>query len=491
MAIVESETNDDLADPEMRGDSPLRSAVAYAVGAALPRAVGFLLLPLYTRAIDPSQYGTLSLLVAIAAAVGILLTCGLDVAIFRSFFQLEHDSERQRDFVGSTWRFLVAFPFAAALLIGSAWWMLIGRSGRVNGFDLLLALVAASLSVASTVLPLAILRVQRRLRDYLVVSLVTTASNATLTLLFVVVLHDGVRGWLAATVLANATGLAAAAIIVPWHRGITYRGDLVRGAILFGLPFVPHFLSHWALQVADRVVLAGLVSAGALGIYSFGANLGLPVLILVESLNQGFMPMYARAGARPGDPGELSRAVVLQAQVVAVITTAGALLAPPLVSIIAPSSYAQAGSLVAWIVLGYGFLGLYYIPMNSTALTVGRSKFVAVATAAGAAANVGLLFLVVPTYGIRSAAMASAAGYAVLLVAIFAYSNRKGNPVEYRWGALIRTFALAAIAYAAARVTTGNIGSEALILRTFWLGALCLAMFLTNMALRAPMRGPH
>src|SRR5712692_10148241 len=80
-------------------NAPLRSAAAYAVGGALPRAISFLLLPLYTRAIDPSQYGTLSLLLAISSAVAIALTLGLDFAVFRTFFQLEHDRARQRELV--------------------------------------------------------------------------------------------------------------------------------------------------------------------------------------------------------------------------------------------------------------------------------------------------------------------------------------------------------------------------------------------------------
>ena len=36
--------------------------------------------------------------------------------------------------------------------------------------------------------------------------------------------------------------------------------------------------------------------------------------------------------------------------------------------------------IIAWIVLGYGFLGLYYIPMNGTSLGARRTRFVAVAT---------------------------------------------------------------------------------------------------------------
>jgi O-antigen/teichoic acid export membrane protein len=462
-------------DPGFR-NAPLRSAAAYAVGGALPRAISFLLLPLYTRAIDPSQYGTLSLLLAISSAVAIALTLGLDYAVFRTYFQLEHDRVRQRELVDSLWKFLVVFPTSAALIVGAVAWPLIGSAGRIRGLDLLLALLAAALNVAATTLPLAVLRAEQRLRGYLTITVTTAASSAALTLLFVVVLHRGVRGWLLGMLIANALGLATAAIVVPWHRSDSYRHDLVRGSIRFGLPLVPHFLSHWALQLADRAVLAALVSGSALGAYSFGANLALPVMILVQALNQGFMPMYARAGAGRHHLGELSDAVVLQAAAVTLITTAGALLGPPLVRIVAPASYGNAAPVVAWIVLGYGFLGLYYIPMNGVSLAAGRTRFVAVATGFSAAINLGLLFLFVPNHGIRAAAIASAVGYGALVIAIFFYSLGADNPTQYRWRTLVTTFFVGAAAFAGATLTTSSTSEITLAVHSAWLVVATVAV---------------
>jgi O-antigen/teichoic acid export membrane protein len=457
-------------------NAPLRSAAAYAVGGALPRAISFFLLPLYTRAIDPSEYGTLSLLLAISSAVAIVLTLGLDFAVFRTYFQLERDPPQQRELVDSLWKFLVVFPTSAALIVGAAAWAVLGDAGRIRGFDLLLALLAAALNVAGTTLPLAVLRAEQRLRNYLTITITTAVASAALTLVFVVVLDRGVRGWLVGMLIANALGLATAAIVVPWRRSDSYRSDLVRRSIRFGLPLVPHFLSHWALQLADRAVLAALVSGGALGAYSFGANLALPVMILVQALNQGFMPMYARAGAGRHHLGELSDAVVLQAAAVTLITTAGALLGPPLVGIVAPSSYGNAAPVVAWIVLGYGFLGLYYIPMNGVSLAAGRTRFVAVATGLSAAINLGLLFLFVPNHGIRAAAIASAVGYGALVIAIFFYSLGADNPTHYRWRTLLTMFSVGTAAFAGATLTTSASDAMALAWHFAWLILATLAI---------------
>ena len=463
--------------PAPAGRRELRSAAVYAVGAALPRAIGFVLLPIYTRAVTPAEYGTLSLLMAGAAALSIVLTLGLDVAIFRTFFQLSSTPDRQREFVDSMWRFLVIVPISGALAIGAVLWVILSQTGRIEGTDAMLAALTAGFSVSATVLPLALLRAQERLRDYLVITVTAALTTAGLTLLFVVGLDAGVRGWVLSTTLANAFTLGVAALVVPWNRAGRFDASQVRSSVALGLPLVPHFLSHWALQLADRLVLAGIVTSAALGVYSFASNLALPALILVAAINQGFMPTYARAGVEHGHERSLERIVVLQTKVVALLCVTGALVASPTVSIIAPPAYAGAGPLVGWIVLGYAFLGLYYIPMNGVSLGAGRTRFAAVATLLGAATNLLLLIVWTPTGGLHAAAIASAIGYAVLLCGTFIYSRGPDNPVTYPWRELVIVLLLAVAVYGSASVTTPDAGWAGLGLRCVWIAALALALF--------------
>jgi O-antigen/teichoic acid export membrane protein len=433
-----------------------------------------LLLPAYTRALDPSEYGTLGLLLAFAGAAAIIFSVGLDVAIFRLFFQLEEEPERQQQLVLIIWCLLMFFPIAAALALGLGLWPVVGDSHLFTNLELLLVLVGAALGVAATTLPFSVLRAQQRLRAYLGVTGAATVTNAALTLLFVVGLDWGVGGWLVATILANAATLVVAALVLPF-RAPTWPIDtaLVRHSLGFGAPLVPHSLAHWGLQLADRAILAGLVGAAALGVYSLASNLALAVLVLVQSLNYGFMPAYARAGTR-GSDSELDHVVILQATLVGFVCVGGALLGPPMLDLVAPDSYGSASDLIPWIALGYGFLGLYYIPMNGISLGGGRTRFVSLATLSAAGTNVVLLYLLVPDGGLRAAAIASAIGYAVLLVAVFIYARRPENPVRYHWKALFALFALLTATYAAGRLTTGDEGIGSLAGRTLLLVAAAL-----------------
>jgi O-antigen/teichoic acid export membrane protein len=447
----------------------LRSAAVYAVCGALPRAMGLITLPIYTHVVAPAEYGTFSLLVTISAAVAIFFSFGLDVAVIRMYFQLAHEPQRQQRFIDSVWLVLIVVPLAAAAVIAVCAAPFLSNA-RFDAFDLALALVGAATAVAATTVPFSLLRAEQRLKDFIVVTTVATVTNTGLALLFVAGFKWGVRGWLVAAIIANLATFATAYFVVPFRLAHPVDRELIDESLRFGLPLVPHSLAYWALQVADRIVIAGIVTASALGVYSLASNLGAPVLMLVQSLNYGFMPAYARAGVDPHARGKLDELVVLQAALVSFICLACALLAPPFVERVTPASYGQAAPLIPWIALGYGFLGLYMIPMNGISLGGGRTKFVSVATLSACAVNIALLYIFVPSGGIKAAAIASALGYAALLVAVFIYAWRPENPVRYRRGRLAVVFGGVAVAYIGARLSTADSGGiPSLVERSLWI----------------------
>jgi O-antigen/teichoic acid export membrane protein len=462
------------APPVQRVGRSLKSACVFGIGTALQRGIAFLLLPLYIRALTPSEYGTLSVLLAVTAAASILFGLGLDMGLFRSFFLYANDSRRKRDFLGSIWRFLIVAPVGASLLCTAIAVPFLEGSTRVAPLEVLLALLAGSFYVAASAVPLVIMRVEQRLGDFMALAIVDAVATTTLTVALVVWQRDGILGWLVAAAVSNAVLLLAATWIAPWDRGARYSGGLVRSAVRFGATLIPHAFALWALLLIDRAVLAGLVPPRELGLYSLAATVAVPVAIAIQALNQAMMPAYASAGINPGQRDHLADLIVVQTASVLAICLAGALLGGPVLQLMAPAAYDSAAPLVAWIVLGYAFLGLYFIPMNGITLGAGRSSFVWIVSAAGAASNVALLLIFVPSGGITAAAVASAAAYLVLLAGIVVYARRPENPVRYRWSQLAPAGAAAGAVYVAARLTTLETGTTSLVVRGAWIAVFLL-----------------
>jgi O-antigen/teichoic acid export membrane protein len=267
-----------------------------------------------------------------------------------------------------------------------------------------------------------VLRAEQRLRPYVILSAVTGISTAVFTAILVIIFQLSVTGWFLAVIAANALTLLASFRLIPWGRLDEFDREGVTRAVKLGLTLVPHGLSLWALALADRLLLAGIVSASALGVYTLGANLALPAIVVIQSLNQGFMPSYARSRGAPERADELREVITLQLLLIFAIGCAVALLAAPIVGFLSPA-YRQGAEIVPWLVLGYVFTGLYQVPMNLISLISGKTGYVWVLGLTATVVSLGAILLAVPSQGIIAAGWASALGYFVLflMTCVYAY----------------------------------------------------------------------
>jgi len=436
------------------------SGGVYAAATALQRAVTFLLLPLYTRVLAPAEYGRLAIGLAIFAVASFLLEFGLGLAIYRNLFQFADDPNKRERFVQSIWSFLLGAPSIAAAFLTVAIFPVLGLHSVITIVELGLSLLSAALCVSATTVPFALLRSEQRLREFLILVTITTVSSTALTLGLVVGLRDGATGWLLALAISYGVTLIAAMRVVPYRRPHPYDGGLVIEALRLSVPVIPHFTAMWALQLADRLLLAALTTVGAVGIYSLASNLAVPMALLVTGFNQGFMPSYARAGTSADPSRQLAPLISVQVALVAIICVAGCLLGPPAVHVAADARYVKAAGLVGWIILGYAFLGLYSIPMNGVTLTAGQTKRIYLVSIPAALANLGLIAGFVPVFGLRAAAVASAAGYAILLAGVAAYARVVKSGLRYPWRRIAPTLAVAAVGYT---LTANCVGSASVI----------------------------
>jgi O-antigen/teichoic acid export membrane protein len=435
--------------------SVLRSGSVYTIAQTAPRIVSFLLLPVFTHVLSPSEYGQLSVALSASAVASIAFALGLDVIIFRNLFQLAGDPNARQRFIGSTWTFLLFGPLAMAAVLAVGFAPLLSTSHVLSASRLALSLLGSAFFVSATTVPLAFLRAEERTRDYLIVTGICTLGSTLLTVVFVVFVKGGVTGWLLALLTANALTLLVAARLIPYKRPRPFDRPMVKHALKLSLPVLPHFVAMWSLQLVDRLLVAGLLSTASTGLYSLGSNLALPMLSMVIGFGQGFMPAYAKAGVDGDRDSSLSRVMAMQVGVVAVLSVTCALLGPSAVRLLTAHRYASAAPLVPWIVLGYAFLGLYSLPMNGITLTHGRTKGVAIVSGLGAVTNIGLIVSLAPNYGLESVAIASAAGYAVLLIGIVAFAKIRDAVLTYPVKRIALILGVAILGYAVGALGVG------------------------------------
>ena len=398
--------------------------------------------------------------------------------MFRSWFDLSHDPVERRRHLSTAACFLLVATNVVALLILAAASPYTGDSETLPTGYLALGLFGCSFLLSATIVPLAVLRAQDRLKDYLRVSLVGPVVSTPLTVIAVVYLDFGARGWLGANLIGALLTMPVGiyALRDQWTRKVSTTH--LRSLISWTLPLVPHGVSHWALVTSDRLILIRSVSLKDVGVYNVGYQAGMIVGLLITALNNVVMTEYGRAVADARLRARLPRIVTYQTAVVAGLGLATALLGPPLVTLLLPAQFIDAGRVIPWVGLGYTFFGWYLIPADRIIILAGDVKHVWVATAAAATTSVCLNVIFVPHGGILAAAIVTAASYLLLLCGISLYAwlhHPSHGAYEWKWLGLIA--AGSGLIYGLAVLTSPEAAVGALATRAVWLVGCGIALY--------------
>lgn len=423
------------AYPEGSGSRRVvHGTLTYGLASVLQRAAPLLLLPLFAQILSPEEFGQIGIILTLTAALATVAALGLETAVFRGYRQAAGEARGPAAFVNSLGWFGILAPWAVAavalILLGPV---------VVAGFELppipvVLGAVTAACTASATIVPLAILRAQERLRAYLALTSAQVVISAGLSVFLIVVMDLGVVGWMLASALAGVVVLTRGvlAVGVPLTRHVDR--SLVLAALAFGLPLVPHALAHWGLAVSDRAILGAFLDQAVVGVYYVAFLFSLPVSLVAIAISQATQPLFASANSAPDQQSTLGRVVSVQSAVVILVGAAAALIGPPASRLILPPDYEEAARFIPLLSLGTTLFGLYLAPMNAISLIAGRTSRVWIITVAAAALNIGLNLVLVPRIGAMAAAMNTVIGYAALLIGVFAYQRSVCDPpLRYEW----------------------------------------------------------
>ena len=406
----------------------VRGAAAYATGSILQRAVAVLLLPLFTRILSPEEFGQIGILTTVAAAIGVLVSFGLETAVFRGYGRQAYEPQNAQRFLNTVGGFAILAPNGIAIAFSLIVAPVLASPLNIPLDALRLASLGAAWTASATVVPLAVLRSQERLSHYLSVTAVQLGATVAVTVLLVAWLDLAVTGWMLAYALSSFVLLVAGLLILRFPWSLDFDLADLRWALAFGLPLIPHALSHWGLSVSDRAILGAYVPTQEVGAYYLAYLLCLPISLIAIAMSQATQPIFAEADPTAGRLGELRRVIASHAVLIVLVGTAIALLGPPFVVQFLPSDYAMAATLMPWLALGTVLYGQYMMPTNGIILMGGRTRYLWLITGVAAATNIGLNLIFVPSAGTLAAAINTTIGYGVLLVGVFLHMRRVCRP---------------------------------------------------------------
>lgn len=446
--------------PDMGLRSDIRrlasGSLLYGLGGALVGALAFILLPLYSRVLTPAEYGTVAVMAAVTAVLSLTMPLGLHGAVTRLYFETA-DVEERRQRVGAIWLAMVGialFLGALAQVFGAAAFGLLLPAVPFYPYGVL-AVWTAVASVFARI-PLGLLQIEERAREYVALTIGMALLTTLLTVILVVTLRLGAAGYLAGALAAGIVMAPVYVLLTTRRANVRWRPDIVRSALLYGTPLVPHGLAGWTLELSDRAILQRFVSLASLGIYSLAYQFGVLMNVVGTALNNAWIPfVFKRLNEDRSDAGaSLSRLATYFAAAIAWAGLGVAMLAGDAIAVLTPVAFHDAIPLAPWIVFGCALQALYYVPGNLV-LARGRTSRLAIVTFSAAVMNVTLNLALVPRYGVAAAAWATFASY-LLMLGLAWRAGQRAFALHYEYARLAWIGLFAGLLFVVGRAISGD-----------------------------------
>lgn len=408
----------------------LKSSSIYGSADVVTKGIALLMIPVYTHFLAVPDYGRLALYLSLAGLLSTTMLWGTTASL-ASFYHFREYRDRFDQIKENTVRFLISFNLLIVLLFFMA-----GRAVGTNTVLTGLVLVIAYFSTVRSVQSVHFIHSSRPGHQFAL-----AVGFAVISAIFVIAALVFVTRFSPVTRIFSAlavTGLLFLAVMAVTNRFYATQGfdwTLMKAVLLFGLPILPHALSQWTINFADRAMLRFFLDYREVGLYSLGYNFGMVMLVFLGAINASWAPTFMRiAENEENAPQVLSHMANHIWRIFCLGAAAYLLWINELITIATPAGYHSAVNLSKFIVISYLIYGSYLLYANGL-FVAKKTRLMPMATITAAVVNILMNWLLIPTYGAYGAVAATAVSFAIMAALIYIMA-RKHYPLNVGPGSL-------------------------------------------------------
>lgn len=418
----------------------LKDSAIYAIPTIVSRGLALLLVPLYTRILNPADFGALDMLLVFGSLVNLTVAFEISQAVAR-YYMDEPDPQRKIVYVSSAFWFTVACYglFVLLALAGSpvlSVWVT-GQQGLEPVFCVAVVYIGVN---GIFYLIQNQFRWELKSRRYAETSLLATFATAAAVIGFAYGLDAGLQGFLWGMVLGAWLGMAYG---LWWLRHSIVRvldRQRLRVMLKYSLPLVPSGLAVWVGTYMDRMMINHYLSLNEVGVYGIGFRLSSAVGLVVAGVQVAFMPLVYAHYREPGTPLQLARIFRIFLAFALLLFLTLSLYARDILLLMTTPDFYGAAILVVYLVPA-AMLAQMYVFAPGIGIAK-RTHLYIWLNLTGALVNGLLGWWLVPRMGITGAALASLAGSACIFALAMRFSQRLYY-VPHAWGQLAAAAAVA------------------------------------------------
>ena len=414
---------------ETSGNKVIFNSVIYSCSGILLKCFSFFLLPLYTAYLSAEDYGITSVATSFIGTMSFIVAFSLFAAIKRFYVDFKDDPEVLKRFYGT----ISSFVFISAIAFGGIAFLcqdLLSKHvfSGVDFYPIILICVVSLAFECQHMIFDGIMRSQQKALKASVSSIAYFLITVIFNVIFVVMLQMGAIGSLLATLIAYFLYTGYFVIEMLLQKTICFCLDwhLLKGALKYSLPIMPHNLSTHIANLFSKVLIGGVASLASLGVYTVAAQFGTIADTVQTYIDQAYGPwLFEKLHAKEtGYKKDIRKISNLLSSVVGLLHLGIALFAQDYILLLVDKAYVNAWSFVPWIVLVFSVKTMYYFYVEILFYYKKASRLLFIATLSGSLLNIVLAYLLIPAWSVYGSIAADAIAMAIRVTIIVVVSKR-------------------------------------------------------------------
>lgn len=413
----------------------------YGISGVLTKFIAMFLIPIYTRAFTPNEYGKLSVVNTTIVLLTTFSILGLDSAASKWYWAVESTKEKNR--VISTW-FLCQLAVASVL----------GLSAALSANHLsILFFKSKSESIlfiiASSILPLStfttifakVMRFRRKPIRTMVFTTVVSLLNIIAAISFVLIAKVGIVGFFIATLLATTVGAVWAWVELQHIISLdAFNLKLLKQMLKFSLPLIPTALGAWAISQSSIYILNFMRGGNEVGLFYIGNTIASLGGLFMAAFQQAWAPFAFSIEKQANAKNFYAVAFFLYVTIGGALAFLGSLFGKELLMILTTRSYSASATTISFLIFSYIAAGFISIASLGCNLAM-DNRPVAVGVLLGALLSVSLNLLLDGRYGKNGAAIAILSAQVLSSSFVF-YRAQRVHPIPYPFTISFTIFAI-------------------------------------------------
>ena len=388
---------------ESRGRYLLKNTFIFTIGSVVTKLITFILVPLYTYVLTTEEYGVVDLVTTVSIVLAPMLILNISESVMR--FSLDRDANYNQ--IMSVGLIIMLFAIIIGFLIIPIAKLFLTIS------DYGLYIYFYTISSAISQLFLCYLRGREKLVFYTCGNIINTLTVAVFNIIFLVILKNGVKGYLKAYILANfITALYAFVVgdVIDVVKRIHVNKRLTIEMLKYSLVLVPNVFMWWIMNSADRIVITSVVGAAANGIFAIAYKIPSLMSTVAGIFNQAWSYSAIRENESKDKEKYTNEIYNGFFMVISLSALGMMMILKPFMKIYVNDSYYCAWKYTPYLIVGFIFQSLG--SFLSTPYTVNKdSKGFLFSATFGAVINIILNILLVFKYELIGVALATCLSY--------------------------------------------------------------------------------